>query len=65
MHKTDISVCPTYKTELNDLKKTIYLRKPEGSVERISVCNAIKNLAEHGIHCLQCFYTNDLITMLS
>ena len=37
-------------TELNDLVKIICLRKPEVSVERISVCNITENLAEHGIH---------------
>ena len=25
------------------------------SVERISVCNVIEKLTEHGIHCLPCF----------
>ena len=38
-----------YSTELNDLGKN--LRKSEVSVERISVCNFIEKLEEHGIHC--------------
>ena len=50
-------------TELNDLRKSSCMRKSEVSVERISVRNAIENLAEHGIHCLPCFYTNDIINV--
>ena len=51
-------------TELNDLRKIICLRKYEVSGERISVCNVIKNLVEHGIHYLPCSYTNDVINIL-
>ena len=51
--------------ELNDLIKIICLRKSEVPVERISLCNVIENLAEHGIHCLLCSYTNDIIDMLA
>ena len=50
---------------LNVLRKIICLRKSLVSVERISVCNDIENLAEHGIHCLPCFYTNDVINMIA
>ena len=50
-----------FNTKLNDWRKIICLRKSVVSVERISVCNVIENLAEHGIHCLSCFYTNDVI----
>ena len=50
-------------TELNDLRKNICLRKSEVSVERISVCNAIENLAEHGINCLPCSWTNNINNM--
>ena len=32
------------------MRKTICLRKCEVSVKRLSVCNIIGNLAEHGIH---------------
>ena len=39
----------TFNAELNDLKIIICLRKTEVTVERISVCNVIENLAEHGI----------------
>ena len=35
-----------FQTELNDLRK---IEKTEFSVGRISVCNAIENLEEHGI----------------
>ena len=38
-------------TELNDLRKNC-LRKLEVSVERVSICNNIKKLAEHGLHCI-------------
>ena len=52
--------------ELNDERKLICfcLRKSEVSVERIPVRYVIENLAEHGIHCLPCFYTSDIINML-
>ena len=53
-----------FNSELNDLRKNICLRKSEVSVERISVCNFIENLEEHGIHCLPCSYTNDVINIL-
>ena len=48
-------------TEVNGLKENISLRKSEVYVERISVCNVIENLAEHGIHCLPSSYTNGII----
>ena len=51
-------------TELNDLRIIICLRKSEATVERISVCNVIENLAEHGIHCLPCSYSNNVIDLL-
>ena len=51
-------------TELNDLRKNICLRKSEVSVERISVCNVVEILEEHGIHCLPGSYTSDVIYML-
>ena len=47
--------------ELNDLRKIICLRKSEVSVERISVCSVIENLAEHDIRCLPCICTSDVI----
>ena len=50
-------------TELNYLRKIIHLIKSV-SVKRISVCNAMEILAEHGIHCLTCSYTNDVIDMV-
>ena len=50
-------------TELYDLRKIICLRKSEVSFRKISVCSVIENLAEHGIHCLPCFYSKDIITM--
>ena len=39
---------------IKKLQNNYFLRKSEVSVEKISVCNAIENLAEHGIHCLPC-----------
>ena len=54
------------KAELNELKLLIVicLRKSEVTVERISVCNVIEKLMKHGVHCLPCPYTNDVINML-
>ena len=42
----------------------IFLRKSKVTVERISVCNVTEKLREHGIHCLPCLYTNDVIDVL-
>ena len=41
-----------------------FLRNSEVSVQRISVCNATEKLAEHGIHCLPCSGTNEVIYLL-
>ena len=38
--------------ELNDLRKFIFMRKSEVSVERISACDVNENFVEHDIHCL-------------
>ena len=51
------------KTEVNE-EKHFCLSKSEVSVERVSVCNFVENLVEHGIHCLQYSYTNDVIDLL-
>ena len=51
-------------TELSDLKKNVCLRKSEVSDEITSVCYTTENLAEHGIHCPTCSYTNDVINIL-
>ena len=51
-------------TELNDLKIMICLRSSEVTVDRNSVCNVTEKLMEHGIHCLPCSYTNDIIDLL-
>ena len=53
-------------TELNDLRIIICLRTSEVSIERVAVCNVIqkKNLAEHGIYCLLCYNTYDVIYLL-
>ena len=51
----------TINTELNDSRINICLRKSEVSVEKTSVCNVIKILAEHGIHCLPCCRNNDVM----
>ena len=58
-----ICIC-SGNTELIDLSRIICLRKSEVSVERISVCIVIEKLMEHGIHCLPCSYTNDIIDLL-
>ena len=50
-------------TTLNDLRKIICSRKSEVSVERVSACNDIENLAEHGTHCTPFSYTNDVINI--
>ena len=55
----------TCNTELDVLRKIICLRKPEVSVAKISVCNDIEYLVEHGIPCLPCSYTNDIMNMLT
>ena len=55
---------PTYNTELNELRIIICLRKSEVTFERISVCNVTGKLAEHGIYCLPCSYTTDVIDLL-
>ena len=49
-----------YNTELSDLRKIICFRKSKDSVERISVCNVIENLVEHGIHSLPIPYQYDV-----
>ena len=58
-----VNIFNVYNTELNDLRKIICLRQSEVSVEIISICNVIENLAKHGIHCLPCSYTNDVIDL--
>ena len=50
-----------FNTELNGSRKIVCLRKSEVSVERISVCNVIENLAERNIHCLSCSFSDDVI----
>ena len=54
----------TSNTEINDLRISFVLRKTEVTVERISFCNVNKELIEHGVHCLPCSYTNDVIDLL-
>ena len=54
-----------YNMELNDLRKIICFRKFEVFVEKKkSVCKALEKLVAHGIHCLPCYYTNDIIYLL-
>ena len=48
-------------TQLKDLRKIICLRKSEVTVERISVCNVTEKMMEHGIQCLPCSCTTDVI----
>ena len=52
-------------TEINDLRIIICLRTSEVSIERVTVCKFIqKNLAEHGIYCLLCYNTYEVIYLL-
>ena len=51
-------------TERDGLRIIICLRKSEVTVKRISVCNVIEKLREHGVHCLLCSYTDDIIDLL-
>ena len=51
-------------TELNDWRIIICLRNSEVTVEKISVCNIIEKLMEHGIHCLSCSCINNAIDLL-
>ena len=60
-----ISIYPIKNTELNDLRIISCLMKSEVIVERMSVCNVIEKLMEHGIQWLPCSYTNDIIDPLS
>ena len=50
--------------ELNDLRIIVCLRKSEVTAERISVYDVTEKLMEHGVHCLPCSYTNDVIDLL-
>ena len=52
-------------SQLNDVRTIICLRKFEVSVERISICNVIEKLADRGMHGLLCFYTDDVVDVLS
>ena len=54
----------TTNMELIDLRKIIYLRDFEVSVEKYSVCKFLEKIAEHDIDCLPWFYTNDVIYLL-
>ena len=42
----------------------IYWRISEVTAARISVCNVIEKLMEHGIHCLPWSYTDNVIDLL-
>ena len=53
----------TDNTELNNLRKIICLRKFEVCKKKGS--NVIDKLVEHGIKCLPCSYTNDVIAISS
>ena len=65
LSRTNFMLClKAHNMELNDLRIIIRFRKSEVSVERISFCNIIENLAEHDIHCLPCSYNNDVINTL-
>ena len=59
-----VTLLYTNNTELNKLRKNICLRKSEVYVKK-TVSNIIEKLVEHGIHCLPCSYTNDMIDLSS
>ena len=56
--------CLTNYTGLNDLRIVICFRKSEVFVDKSLDSNGIEKLAEHGILCLLCSGTNDVIQML-
>ena len=47
--------------ELNDWRIVVCLRKSQVTVQRISVSNVNEKFMEHGVHCLPCSHTNDVI----
>ena len=47
----------------NILRVITCLRKSEATIKRISGYDVIEKLTEHGIHCLACSYTNDVIAL--
>ena len=42
-------------------EKKYLFEKKISFCKTISVCNVVENLARHGIYCLPCFYTNEII----
>ena len=50
-----------YNTELDNLRKEIL----KFMFKKKAVSNVIEKLLEHGIHCLPCSYTNDVINLSS
>ena len=50
-----------YNVELNDFRIIIWFKKSEISVERFSVCNVIEKLVEHGMLCMPCSKTKDIM----
>ena len=48
-------------TELNDLRKSICLRKSDLLLREFQF---VMSLMEQGIHCLPCSYINDVIDLL-
>ena len=40
------------------------IRRSEDSFERISVFDIEEQIGEHGIHCLPCFKTKDIMHLL-
>ena len=58
-------LCPDdFNTELNYLRVIICSRTFEVTVEIISVCNNTEKMMAHGIHCLPCSYTKNVIDIL-
>ena len=50
-----------YAARQHDLRLIICLKTSESSIETISVGSVIEKLAEHGIHCLPCSSTTEVI----
>ena len=60
--RTETNMAPlTFGGGHKDLRIIICLRKFERTVERIPVCNVVKKLMEHGIHCLHSPIPIDLL----
>ena len=55
-------ICTIFKKELNALKKYLFEKNLKFMLKK-AVSNIIEKLVEHGIHCLPCSYTKDIIDL--